>query len=169
MYIHAEDCGRGSLFSAAASIPNGCEKVILPRKLTHEGEIAGFFPLHDDSQKLLVSSSSLVENSVFQIIDASDPSDVTIVNSSSKNGLKFGLSHNQIGEFYFEGAGDYCVQAWVVKPSFFDEKKKYPLALLIHGGPQSSWAEGWSTRWNPAVWAEEGYVVVTPNVTGSTG
>lgn len=56
-----------------------------------------------------------------------------------------------------------------MKPSFFDEKKKYPLALLIHGGPQSSWGDAWSTRWNPAVWAEQGYVVVAPNVTGSTG
>jgi len=70
---------------------------------------------------------------------------------------------------YFEGAGDYCVQAFIVKPRSFDENKKYPLALLIHGGPEDAWREAWSTRWNPACWAEQGYVCVMPNVTGSVG
>jgi len=57
----------------------------------------------------------------------------------------------------------------VYKPSNFEEGKKYPLALLIHGGPQGAWGDSWSTRWNPAVYAEQGYVVITPNITGSTG
>lgn len=48
-------------------------------------------------------------------------------------------------------------------------KKRYPLALLVHGGPQSAWNDAWSTRWNAAVFAEQGYVVVMPNPTGSTG
>lgn len=43
------------------------------------------------------------------------------------------------------------------------------MAYLIHGGPQGAWTDGWSTRWNPAVFAEQGYVVVCPNPTGSTG
>lgn len=57
----------------------------------------------------------------------------------------------------------------MVKPSTFDPSKKYPLAYLIHGGPQGAWNDQWSTRWNPAVFAEQGYVVITPNPTGSTG
>ena len=40
---------------------------------------------------------------------------------------------------------------------------------MIHGGPQGSWGDTWSTRWNPRVWADQGYVVVAPNPTGSTG
>lgn len=54
-------------------------------------------------------------------------------------------------------------------PSDFDEDKTYPVAYLIHGGPQGSWADSWSTRWNPAVFAEQGYIVIAPNPTGSTG
>ncbi|KAI6875909.1 alpha/beta-hydrolase [Hortaea werneckii] len=61
------------------------------------------------------------------------------------------------------------VHSLVMKPSTFDESKKYPVAYLIHGGPQGSWADSWSTRWNPAVYAEQGYIVVCPNPTGSTG
>jgi dipeptidyl aminopeptidase/acylaminoacyl peptidase len=61
------------------------------------------------------------------------------------------------------------VQAWIIKPSNFNENKRYPLAFLIHGGPEDDWQDSWSTRWNPAVWAEQGYVVVMPNPTGSPG
>lgn len=61
------------------------------------------------------------------------------------------------------------IQAFVTYPQNFDKSKKYPLAYLIHGGPQGSWADSWSTRWNPKVFADQGYVVVAPNPTGSTG
>jgi dipeptidyl aminopeptidase/acylaminoacyl peptidase len=74
--------------------------------------------------------------------------------------------------FYFEGAGD-SVQAWLFKPVNFEAGKKYPLAVLIHGGcvalltrsaqtscprcspigvvisPQGAWEDAWSYRWNP--------------------
>jgi dipeptidyl aminopeptidase/acylaminoacyl peptidase len=69
----------------------------------------------------------------------------------------------------YEGAGAKKVQAWLWKPPVFDEKKKYPFVLLIHGGPQSAWLSSWSYRWNPALWAAQGYVVLAPNPRGSTG
>jgi dipeptidyl aminopeptidase/acylaminoacyl peptidase len=61
------------------------------------------------------------------------------------------------------------VHSWVIRPSNFDDSKKYPVAYLIHGGPQGAWGDSWSTRWNPAVFAEQGFIVITPNITGSTG
>lgn len=42
-------------------------------------------------------------------------------------------------------------------------------AFLIHGGPQSAWDDSWSTRWNPALFAAQGYFVIAINPTGSTG
>ena len=48
-------------------------------------------------------------------------------------------------------------------PSNFNPDEKYPLAFLVHGGPESAWNDSWSTRWNPAVFAEQGYVVVAPD------
>ena len=47
--------------------------------------------------------------------------------------------------------------------------KKWPLAYLVHGGPQGAWEDGWSYRWNPEAWAAQGYVVALPNPRGSTG
>jgi dipeptidyl aminopeptidase/acylaminoacyl peptidase len=65
--------------------------------------------------------------------------------------------------------GDVKMQMWVLKPPGFDEKKKWPVAYLVHGGPQGAWEDGWSNRWNPSLWAAQGYVVVLPNPRGSTG
>lgn len=69
----------------------------------------------------------------------------------------------------YTGAAGKTIQAWVVKPSDFDPARKYPLLLLIHGGPQGVWPDGWSYRWNPQLFANAGYVVLAPNPRGSIG
>jgi dipeptidyl aminopeptidase/acylaminoacyl peptidase len=56
-----------------------------------------------------------------------------------------------------------------LKPPGFDASKKWPVAYLVHGGPQGAWEDGWSYRWNPQLWAARGYVIVMPNPRGSTG
>jgi dipeptidyl aminopeptidase/acylaminoacyl peptidase len=68
-----------------------------------------------------------------------------------------------------KGAGGTPMQMWILKPPGFDAQKKWPLAFLVHGGPQGAWEDGWSYRWNPEVWAAQGYVVALPNPRGSTG
>jgi dipeptidyl aminopeptidase/acylaminoacyl peptidase len=65
--------------------------------------------------------------------------------------------------------GDVKMHVWVIKPPGFDEKKKWPVVYLVHGGPQSAWKDSWSYRWNPKLWAAQGYVVVMPNPRGSVG
>jgi len=61
------------------------------------------------------------------------------------------------------------MQMWILKPPGFDPAKKWPLVYLVHGGPQGAWTDGWSYRWNPEVWAAQGYVIAMPNPRGSTG
>jgi dipeptidyl aminopeptidase/acylaminoacyl peptidase len=67
------------------------------------------------------------------------------------------------------GADGTPMQMWILEPPGFDSKKKWPVAYLVHGGPQGAWHDGWSYRWCPAVWAAQGYVVALPNPRGSTG
>ncbi|HET7697324.1 MAG TPA: S9 family peptidase [Vicinamibacterales bacterium] len=67
------------------------------------------------------------------------------------------------------GAGGTPIQYWLIKPPGFDASKKYPVVFLIHGGPQGAWGDAWSTRWNPSLWAAQGWVVAAPNPRGSTG
>ncbi|KAI9510583.1 alpha/beta-hydrolase [Russula earlei] len=73
-------------------------------------------------------------------------------------------------DFYFEGAEGKRVHGFVVKPHGWKEgdKRKWPGLLFIHGGPQGVWDDRWSTRWNPNVFAHQGYFVVAVNPTGST-
>lgn len=164
LYVTAEENGRAKLFKLPSSPRHAKD---LPKALTNDGTVTDTKVL--PSGKLLISSNSLVDNSIYFILDPAKPTDFSTISSNSKGGKTFGLSQSQVDEFWFEGAENYSVHAWVLKPSNFDKSKKYPLAYLIHGGPQGAWNEGWSTRWNPAIFAEQGYVVVTPNPTGSTG
>ena len=69
----------------------------------------------------------------------------------------------------YDGAAGATIQAWIVKPPDFVEGRKYPLLYLVHGGPQNSWEDGWTFRWNAQVFASAGYVVFMPNPHGSTG
>jgi dipeptidyl aminopeptidase/acylaminoacyl peptidase len=72
--------------------------------------------------------------------------------------------------FQFPGANNESVEGFLVRPPGFDSTKKYPLKFLIHGGPQGSWGNSWSYRWNPQLFAATGnYVVVMINFHGSTG
>jgi dipeptidyl aminopeptidase/acylaminoacyl peptidase len=72
-------------------------------------------------------------------------------------------------QFDFKGAAGDIVHGYVVKPWNYEEGKKYPVAFLIHGGPQGSFGNGWSYRWNPQTYAGQGYAVVMIDFHGSTG
>ncbi len=72
-------------------------------------------------------------------------------------------------QFSFKGWNDETVHGYVVKPHNYQEGKKYPVAFLIHGGPQGSFGNGWSYRWNPQTYAGQGYAVVMIDFHGSTG
>ena len=67
------------------------------------------------------------------------------------------------------GAGGTPIQYWLVKPPNFNPAQKYKTVFIIHGGPQSPAADAWSSRWNMALWAAQGWVIVQPNPRGSPG
>jgi pre-mRNA-splicing helicase BRR2 len=163
LLIQAEEVGKGCLFQLdfATALP--------PRKLTSSGYILDVAPLGINTDKLFVSSNSLIDNNVYQIIDPTGKSEPITVSSNTNQGSLFGLSPSQVSSLWWKGANDHEVHAWMMKPSSFNPEMKYPLAYLIHGGPQGAWNDQWSTRWNPAVFAEQGYIVICPNPTGSTG
>lgn len=90
--------------------------------------------------------------------------DLTAVNASLKN-KEFGAYE----QFSFAGWNNETVHGYVLKPAGYVEGKKYPVAFLIHGGPQGSFGDGWSYRWNPETYAGAGYAVVMIDFHGSTG
>jgi len=72
-------------------------------------------------------------------------------------------------QFTFKGWNDETVHAWVVKPVGLDPARKYPIAFLIHGGPQGSFGNDFHYRWNPQAYAAAGYAAVMVDFHGSTG
>ncbi|HEY5491521.1 MAG TPA: S9 family peptidase [Gemmatimonadaceae bacterium] len=72
-------------------------------------------------------------------------------------------------DYWFTGANGVKIHGWVMKPPQFEAGKKFPVLLLIHGGPQGAWFDSWSTRWNYQMFATGGYGLVIVNPTGSTG
>jgi dipeptidyl aminopeptidase/acylaminoacyl peptidase len=76
---------------------------------------------------------------------------------------------SQPDEFYFTGAGGEKVQAWILKPVGWEAGKKYPVAFVIHGGPQGAIEDHFHYRWNPQALAGAGYAVIAVNFHGSTG
>lgn len=98
-------------------------------------------------------------------IEGASPGALTRVNDARLSEIAMG----EVSERFTNAADGRKLQAWVVKPPFFDPSKKYPAVFFIHGGPQGAWVDGWSFRWNPEVWAAYGYVVYAANPRGSTG
>ncbi|WWC61924.1 uncharacterized protein I303_104510 [Kwoniella dejecticola CBS 10117] len=159
----------------------------LPTPLYFNGTTTSITPLANHT--ILISQQSLTSPSDDFILAIAHRKQGTSVGDGDNDGDKLphdGLkrltawSAEYIGnrleglngeEFWFEGAEGKDVMGWALKPRGWEEsqKKAWPLAFLIHGGPQGAWEDAWSTRWNPALFASQGYFVVAINPTGSTG
>ena len=103
-----------------------------------------------------------------------------IFRASSTGGAPVALTHlndqalnacqlTSLEERWADAPDGARVQYFVVKPYGFEASKKYPVLMLIHGGPQGNWGYSWTYRWNAQVFAAAGYVVIEPNPRGSTG
>ena len=80
-----------------------------------------------------------------------------------------GLAMGEYEQFSFKGWNDETVYGYVVKPANYEEGKTYPVAFLIHGGPQGSFGDSFHYRWNPQTYAGQGFAVVMIDFHGSTG
>jgi dipeptidyl aminopeptidase/acylaminoacyl peptidase len=94
-----------------------------------------------------------------------DAKPLTLIN----NPVLSQITMSPLESFWFTGALGDKVQGFLVRPPNFDSNKKYPVKFLIHGGPQGAWGDDWSYRWNPELFAANGYVVIMINFHGSTG
>jgi dipeptidyl aminopeptidase/acylaminoacyl peptidase len=73
-----------------------------------------------------------------------------------------------VREFWFTSSRGKRIHSFVALPPGFDPSKKYPLFVLIHGGPHGPWRDQFVIRWNYHLLAAPGYVVLLTNYTGST-
>lgn len=90
---------------------------------------------------------------------------LTQVNAARLGAVRFG----QAEQFSFAGANGETVHGYVMQPWNAEPGRQYPIAFIVHGGPQASFANNWSYRWNPQVYAGAGYAAVFIDFHGSPG
>jgi dipeptidyl aminopeptidase/acylaminoacyl peptidase len=135
-----------------------------------EGHHNGSLSLSKDGKVLAFSRASLNFPGEAHVaaLDGTKPGQAR--NLSKANARLLGaIEMSEPESVTVKGDGGTPMQMWVIKPPGFDAKKKWPVAYLVHGGPQGAWEDGWSFRWCPQLWAARGYVVALPNPRGSTG
>jgi dipeptidyl aminopeptidase/acylaminoacyl peptidase len=133
------------------------------RMLTGPGYVAEF-DLSGD--RIIYSMQSLTAAADLFVLDRrAEPRRLTDVNAARLADVRLGEAE----QFTFAGAGGEQVHGYVLKPWNWQAGGKYPVAFIVHGGPQSSFANTWSYRWNPQVYAGAGYGAVFIDFHGSTG
>jgi dipeptidyl aminopeptidase/acylaminoacyl peptidase len=157
LFVTADDEGQHPLFSV--DVANGTVD-----KLVDSGSVSAYTIA---GKRILLARD-----------DLKHPSDLYTV-STGGNGLKQVTHFNEVrlknakmGDvqfFTFQGWNNQSVQGYVVKPADYRAGQKYPVAFIIHGGPQGAMNNDWSYRWNPQTYAGQGFAVVTINFHGSTG
>ncbi|NJC40808.1 acylaminoacyl-peptidase [Brevundimonas alba] len=157
LYATAGDVGQSRLF--AIDTRNG---VVTP--ITGEGHVSAFAQTPSGfvfAQDSLTRPSELF---VKTFLGREMPRRITDVNPQL-DAKAFGEAE----QFTFAGWNGEAVHGYVIKPANYVEGRKYPVAFLIHGGPQGSFGNSWSYRWNPETYAGAGYAVVMIDFHGSTG
>jgi dipeptidyl aminopeptidase/acylaminoacyl peptidase len=159
IYLGAEERGRGAVYSL--SVNGGPVKKVLGEGFSSDINVT------NDGRTLVFSRTSMTRpNEIFT--SAADGNGVMPL-TKANDALMSSFDLKPAEEVTWTGAMGTKIAGWIIKPANFNPKKKYPLAVLIHGGPQGAWNDNWGFRWNPQIFANAGYVVFMPNPRGSTG
>ncbi|HEY0254605.1 MAG TPA: S9 family peptidase, partial [Kofleriaceae bacterium] len=157
IYTASENVGNKSIY--AVDVASGKQKLLLDKGTNDSPRLAG--------DRLVITRDTLkLPTELFTMkLDGSDLKQLTHFNDERLKQIGFG----DYEQFSFKGAKNDTVYGFAIKPSGYVAGQKYPVAFLIHGGPQGSFGDHFHYRWNPEVFAGHGYGVVMIDFHGSTG
>ncbi len=158
LLVTADHLGQGAVFAVDAS--TGKARIVV-------GEGTCSDPQSAAGGRILYAMNSLHGPTELYTATAEgkDAKRVTRFNDAAVAAARFGKPE----QFSFTGAKGDTVYGYVVYPADFDAARKYPVAFLIHGGPQGMFGNDFHYRWNPQAYAGAGYAVVMVDFHGSTG
>ncbi|UCF15462.1 MAG: S9 family peptidase [Phycisphaerales bacterium] len=157
IYATAANLGQRSLF--AVNVRDGKVETVVKEGSVRSPGIAG--------SRIVYAMETLRSPVEFYSVkpDGSEVRKITDINSEKVAAARMG----DYEQFTFAGWNNETVHCYIVKPVDFGAKKKYPVAFLIHGGPQGSFGNSFHYRWNPQAYAGAGYAAVMVDFHGSTG
>lgn len=157
LYVVAQDVGQKSIFSITPEF----DEVRSIYNVGSNGDISSV------GNKIYFSRHTLNSpKDIFSIDNHGDDlKQLTDINKDKLAQVKFA----DYEQFNFKGWNDETVHGYWLKPANYEKGKKYPIAFLVHGGPQGSFGNMFHYRWNAQLWAAQGYGVVMVDFHGSTG
>jgi acylaminoacyl-peptidase len=155
LYVTADDTGRHVLYSIDAK--TGAVTPLTTTGHVSEIDLAG--------PTLIYASDSLASPTQLFRLAGAHTVQITHANAAKLAGIT--LAPYQ--QFSFTGWNNETVHGYVMPPAEAKPGVKYPVAFIVHGGPQGSFGDDWSYRWNPQTYAARGYAAVFIDFHGSTG
>ncbi len=158
VWVTADHLGQHALFAIDLERPE-------PKLLVEQGYTFG---VQESGDRLVFAHDTLTRPAeLFSVAkQGGTPLQLTHLNGERLRGLQLGEPE----QFQFTGAKGETVYGYLVKPAGMKAGgKKYPVSLIIHGGPQGSMGNHWHYRWNPQVYAGAGQAVLFIDFHGSTG
>jgi dipeptidyl aminopeptidase/acylaminoacyl peptidase len=119
-----------------------------------------------DQGRMAVTVSSFHDPGDIHLLDPTRPGELarlTRINQDLMANIRLG----EVEELWYTSTDDLDIHGWVVKPPDFDPTRKYPMMLVIHGGPHAMYGVGFNYGWQEH--AANGYLVLYTNPRGSTG
>jgi dipeptidyl aminopeptidase/acylaminoacyl peptidase len=136
-----------------------------PRKIVAEGFNLAVTLSADGKTFAFERSSLTAPAEIFVARGGAAPQQLTHHNDA----ILAQLDLNAPETFWFPSTDGTRIQAMLIRPPHFSASAKYPLLVLLHGGPQTMWTNSWGYRWNEQVFSAPGYVTLMINRRGSTG
>ncbi|KAK4495912.1 hypothetical protein PRZ48_013180 [Zasmidium cellare] len=161
LWVAADSIGSTRLFV----IPADASADFQPTNITDITSVSDYYILPDNTA--LVNANSVWASWLLYTLTPGGESRY-LYKSNEEDANLAGLGPEDVGYFWYNGTLGDSQQAIIVYPEDFNSSKVYDLIFYVHGGPQGFTGNQWSTRWNLKTWADQGYVLVGPNPTGST-
>lgn len=163
IYLTAEEAGNEKLFM----MPADGGEVRLAMDMTKGVYTNLRIPSKASSTIVLVSWESAINPPEIFRLDLSSKTQVPLTSFNAEQLAK--IDWQPLRHFWFTSKAGKRIHNMIALPPNFDEHKKYPLLVVMHGGPASMWRDNWGLRWNYFMLSRPGYVVLLTNYSGSTG